>query len=127
MKICISARRWTAIGLTSLMLTACALLQPVPQGEDLIGAPEGTVHATFGEPTDVYRLSDGTVRWIYSRQPLGQQSYAADFDANGRLVAFRQMLQTQELYKAQVGTWTKQDVAEHFGLPREPIQYFPLM
>ena len=37
------------------------------------------------------------------------------------------MLRTPELYKAQIGVWTKKDVAERFGLPREPVSYFPRM
>lgn len=93
----------------------------------MLGASETQVRTTFGEPTDIYKLQDGTIRWIYSKQPLGQQSYAADFDRQGNLSSFRQMLTTPELYKAQVGVWTKRDVAEHFGLPREPTLYFPRM
>jgi hypothetical protein len=110
-----------------LMLAGCAVLQPVQQGQKLTGAPESTVRSTFGEPTDIYRLSDGSMRWIYSKQPLGYQSYAADFDAGGRLTNFRQMLVNAEIFQARVDSWTKRDVEEHFGKPREPIQYFPLL
>ncbi|WP_422648910.1 Lipoprotein [Cupriavidus sp. H18C1] len=127
MKALKSIGRWLALGAAGALLTACVILQPVQEAQKLIGAPESTVRATFGEPTDIYRLDDGTVRWIYSKQPLGRQAYAADFDTSGKLTRFRQMLTTTELYKARIGTWTKRDVAEHFGLPREPTQYFPLM
>ncbi|WP_454727148.1 MULTISPECIES: hypothetical protein [Cupriavidus] len=109
------------------MLPACTLLQPVETAQKMIGAPEDAVKTTFGNPTDVYRLADGTTRWIYSRQPLGYQAYAADFDAAGKLTGFRQMLTNAEIYKAQVDVWTQRDVEEHFGKPREPVQYFPLM
>jgi len=119
--------RRLALGLAATALAACAVLAPVQEGQKLIGSPTAAVQATFGQPTDIFQLRDGTTRWIYSKQPLGQQAYAADFDSQGRLTDFRQMLQTPELYKAQVGTWTKRDVMEHFGLPREPTQYFPLM
>lgn len=110
-----------------LAAAACTVLQPVQTGQALLGSTEARVRATFGEPTDIYRLEDGTIRWIYSKQPLGQQSYAADFDSRGNLSSFRQMLTTPELYRAQVGVWTKRDVAERFGPPREPTLYFPRM
>lgn len=124
--------RWRhRVAATSLALSAllggCTVLQPVKEGQKLIGQSESTVRATFGTPTDVFKLDDGSLRWIYSKQPLGQQSYAADFDTNGNLTNFRQMLRTPELYKAQIGVWTKKDVAERFGLPREPVSYFPRM
>lgn len=119
--------RWTASAAGALALSACVYLQPVQEAQKLVGAPESAVRARFGQPTDIFKLSDGRIRWIYSKQPLGRQSYAADFDTAGNLISFRQMLTTPELYKAQIGTWTKRDVAENFGLPREPTSYFPLM
>lgn len=119
-------RRLAVIAAAGLV-AACTVLQPVQSGRKLIGSPESTVRATFGHPTDVYKLADGRIRWLYSQQPLGRYVYAAEFDTNGNLTDFRQVLTTLELYKAQLGVWTKRDVAERFGLPREPTQYFPLM
>lgn len=121
------AVRCIALAAASAALAACSVLQPVQEGEKMAGAPEAAVQARFGTPTDTYRLADGTQRWIYSKQPFGQQAYAADFDRSGHLTAFRQMLQTSELYKAKVDVWTRLDVEQHFGKPREPTQYFPLM
>jgi len=108
-------------------LAACTVLAPVETGQKLIGQPQSAVQATFGQPTDMFQLKDGTTRWIYSKQPMGEDAYAATFDRNGNLTDFRNMLTTTELYKSQVNVWTKQDVLEHFGAPREPNQYFPLM
>ncbi|CAG2127777.1 hypothetical protein [Cupriavidus plantarum] len=116
-----------ALAATVAALTACSTLAPVQTGQKLIGQPESAVRATFGQPTDMFRLKDGTTRWIYSTQPLGEDAYAATFDRNGNLADFRNMLTTEELYKAQVNVWTKQDVLEHYGAPREPNQYFPIM
>lgn len=123
------ARRWTAAtALAGAMLAGCSALGPallpVDTGMKLVGQPQSAVAATFGQPTDVYRLDDGTTRWFYSKQPLGEYSYAADFDRDGKLTNFRQMLTTAELYKAQINVWTKKDVLEHFGAPREPIEYY---
>lgn len=119
--------RPTAALALAISMTACTVLAPVDTGLKLVGQPQSAVHATFGKPTDQFQFKDGTSRWIYSTQPLGEDSYAADFDQSGNLTNFRNMLTTQELYKAQVNVWTKQDVLEHFGAPREPNQYFPLM
>ncbi|KWR87724.1 hypothetical protein [Cupriavidus sp. IDO] len=112
---------------TAVALSACTSLQPVQTAQKMIGSPESSVLETFGAPTETYRLADGSIRWIYSHQPLGYEVYAADFDANGKLVGFRQMLTEKEIYEAKPGVWTKRDIAERFGLPREPVQYYPLM
>ena len=117
--------RW--ISLTALALCACASLAPVQTAQKMIGQPESAVRETFGAPTETYQLADGTHRWIYSKQPLGFTVYAADFDAAGKLTNFRQMLTEEEIYTARPGVWTKRDVAERFGMPREPVQYYPLM
>lgn len=111
----------------TLVLAACATLRPLETAEGMLGSPQNAVRDTFGTPTETYRLADGTTRWIYSKQPLGFEVYAADFDVNGKLTKFRQMLTEKEIYEARPGVWTKQDIAERFGRPREPIQYYPLM
>jgi hypothetical protein len=112
---------------TAVALSACASLQPVQTAQKMIGSPASSVRETFGAPTETYELAGGTSRWIYSHQPLGYEVYAADFGASGKLVNFRQMLTEKEIYEAKPGVWTKRDVAERFGLPREPVQYYPLM
>ncbi|WP_458765288.1 hypothetical protein [Cupriavidus basilensis] len=119
--------RWMGTTAAALALCACAFLQPVETGQKMIGGPQSAVRDTFGKPTETYQLAGGTSRWIYSKQPLGFEVYAADFDASGNLTSFRQMLTEKEIYEARPGTWTKQDVAERFGLPREPVEYYPLM
>ncbi|WP_354685351.1 hypothetical protein [Cupriavidus necator] len=120
------ARR-LVLALGAALLSACASLMPVQEGEKLVGQPKSAIQARFGPPTDVFNLPDGTSRWIYSRQPMGQQAYGAEFDRNGNLTRFSNVLSTPELYKAQVNRWTKWDVAEHYGMTRLPIEYFPRM
>jgi len=120
------ARRFT-LALAAALLCACTTLMPVQEGTKLVGQPKAAVQARFGPPTDIYNLPDGTSRWIYSQQPMGQYAYGAEFDRNGDLTSFRNMLSTLELYKAQIGTWTREDVAEHFGVTRLPVEYFPRM
>lgn len=118
-------RAW--IGVAALALSACTTLQPVETAQKMMGSPQDSVRQAFGEPTDTFQRADGTQRWIYSKQPYGYEIYAADFDAGGRLSGFRQMLTEKEVYTARPGTWTKQDVLERWGRPREPIQYYALM
>lgn len=125
MPIRFSARMGTLV--VALALSACASLQPVETGQKLIGSPPAAVQQTFGTPTDTFQLANGTQRWLYSKQPYGYEVYAADFDASGKLTSFRQMLTETEVYTARPGTWTKQDVLERWGKPREPIQYYALM
>ncbi|MCY1353405.1 hypothetical protein D3C81_1143500 [compost metagenome] len=120
------ARR-LSLALAAALLCACTTLMPVQEGTKLVGQPKAAVQATFGPPTDIFNLPDGTSRWIYSKQPLGQYAYGAEFDRNGNLTSFRNMLATPELYKAKVGTWTREDVAEHFGVTRLPVEYYPRM
>ncbi len=112
---------------SALALCACAAIQPEQTAQKMIGSPESAVRETFGAPTETYQLAGGTTRWIYSKQPLGYDVYAADFDSAGKLRDFRQMLTENEIYKAQVNVWTKRDVMEHWGKPREPVQYYPMM
>jgi hypothetical protein len=118
---------WVAAASAAFALCACASLEPVQTAQKMIGSPQSSVRDTFGAPTETYQLAGGTTRWIYSKQPLGYEVYAADFDPDGKLVNFRQMLTEKEIYEAKPGVWTKRDVAERFGLPREPVQYYPLM
>ncbi|WP_455280210.1 hypothetical protein [Cupriavidus necator] len=122
-----SGARRLVPALGAVLLSACATLMPVQEGQKLVGQPQAAIQAMFGQPTDAFRLPDGTSRWIYSKQPMGQQAYGADFDRNGNLTSFRNVLSTPELYKAQVNAWTKWDVAEHFGVTRLPVEYFPRM
>ncbi|SDP06975.1 hypothetical protein SAMN04488595_104157 [Ralstonia sp. 25mfcol4.1] len=118
---------WTSAVAAALVLSACASLQPVETGQKLIGSPQAAVQQAFGAPTDTFQMANGTQRWIYSKQPYGYEIYAADFDASGKLTNFRQTLTENEIYTARPGQWTKQDVLERWGRPKEPIQYYALM
>jgi len=115
------------MGVAALVLSACSSLQPEETGRKLIGSPQAAVRDTFGQPTDTFQKPDGTQRWVYSKQPYGYDVYVADFDASGKLTGFRQTLTETEIYTARPGVWTKQDVLERWGKPKEPIQYYSLM
>ncbi|CAN7771442.1 hypothetical protein LJR296_007412 [Cupriavidus necator] len=110
----------------ALALAGCAAAPTMVELQEVRGISAQTLQARLGEPTDKVRLHDGRSRWLYSGQPLGLFVYAADFDTDGALVDYRQMLTMEELQQARPGAWAKQDVVARFGKPRLPIQYYAL-
>ncbi|MHA6823522.1 hypothetical protein [Ralstonia pseudosolanacearum] len=120
------AMRWLAVACAAAAMAGCAALEsPVTKGQRLIGGDAAAVQAQFGPPRESYPLDGGT-RWLYPTQPYGQFTYAADFDAGGKLVAFRQVLRSLEFAQARVDVWTRDDVLHHFGKPVETA-YFSRM
>ena len=90
------------------------------------GQDQSTLVARLGPPREIYDLPNGGKRLMWPTQPMGEITTAADVDSAGKIVSVRQVLQPNEFYKAQIGTWTKQDVLVNFGRPVE-TSYFPLM
>lgn len=109
-------------GLGALALAGCA--QPWQQFH--AGDDAQSVIARFGPPHETYDLPNGGKRLMWPTQPMGETTTAADIDANGKVVNLRQVLQVNEFYRAQIGTWTRKDVLVNFGRPVE-TSYFPLM
>ncbi|QGZ61034.1 hypothetical protein [Paraburkholderia acidisoli] len=116
------ARLALAAGVGALALAGCA--QPWQQFH--AGDDAQSVIARFGPPRETYDLPDGGKRLMWPTQPMGETTTAADIDANGKVVNLRQVLQVNEFYRAQIGTWTRKDVLVNFGRPVETA-YFPLM
>ncbi len=106
----------------ALLLTACAQpWQNYPAGADSF-----TITAKLGPPREVYDLPNGGKRLMWPTQPLGGVTTAADIDASEKIVSVRQVLDENEFFKAQIGTWTRNDLLINFGRPVE-TSYFPLM
>jgi hypothetical protein len=115
-------RRAALTCLGALLLAGCAQpWQQFQQGED-----EAAVVARLGPPREVYDLPNGGKRLMWPTQPMGETTTAADIDSAGKVVNVRQVLQPNEFYRAQIGTWTRSDVLVNFGRPEE-TSYFPLM
>jgi hypothetical protein len=115
-------RRAALTCLGALLLAGCAQpWQRFTQGED-----ESTIVAKLGPPREVYDLPNGGKRLMWPTQPMGETTTAADIDGAGKIVTVRQVLDDNEFYKAQIGTWTKSDVLVNFGRPVE-TSYYPLM
>jgi hypothetical protein len=105
----------------ALLLSACA--QPWQNYQT--GADVSTITSRLGPPRETYDLPNGGKRLMWPTQPLGEVTTAADIDASGKIVSVRQVLDANEFYKAEIGTWTKKDVLVNFGRPVE-TSYFPL-
>ncbi len=118
-----AALRWLTAGALTLSLSACF----TPPWQQLpSNASQAEVQAQLGKPKEVYPLAPGVTRWLYPTKPFGEETIAADFDAQGRLLGTTQVLSTQEFNKVEIDKWTKTDVLHHFGEPVE-TSYFPLM
>lgn len=119
------AARWARLAaVVSLAgaLGACAApWQRFTPGED-----GSRVTAALGAPKEIYPLAGGGHRWMWPTRPFGETTTAADVDASGKLLAIRQVLTNESFAQAVVGTWTREDVQRHFGLPEETA-YYPLM
>jgi hypothetical protein len=97
----------------ALMLGAC--VQPWQQFE--AGQDQSTIIARMGPPRETYDLPNGGRRLMWPTQPMGTTTVAADIDASGKIVNVRQVLQISEFNRAQIGTWTRNDVLINFGRP----------
>jgi len=72
----------------ALFLTACA-------HPDMIKLNDTYDHTVkeLGVPDSTTRLPDGSIRIVYSMQPMGQTSYVMIFNPEGRLIFKDQLLQ----------------------------------
>ncbi|HWX10456.1 MAG TPA: hypothetical protein VNZ04_00420 [Trinickia sp.] len=117
-------KRLSALVASATVLFAAGCAQPWQRFQ--AGEPESALVARLGPPSEIYDLPNGGKRLMWPTQPAGEVTTAADIDPSGNVVTVRQVLQISELYKAQIGTWTKRDVLVNFGRPVETA-YFPLM
>ncbi|MBV8271459.1 MAG: hypothetical protein JO067_04235 [Cupriavidus sp.] len=107
------------------VLCGCSTFAPLQTGQATIGQPGSAVEAKLGKPAEQYPLAGGGTRWLYPTGPMGQYTYAADFDAGGNLSAFHQVLTSADFAQIQLGRSTQQDVLQTFGKP-EAMTYYPL-
>ncbi|WP_286797795.1 hypothetical protein [Pandoraea sp. 64-18] len=118
-----AALRWLLGGALALSLSACY----TPPWQTISpNASQAEVQARLGKPREVYPLTPDVTRWLYPTKPFGEETIAADFDAQGRLLGTAQVLSMPEFNKVEIDKWTKTDVLHHFGEPVE-TSYFPLM
>ena len=104
--------RWACTAACAAALVGCA----VPEWQKP-GTPATQIAQDMGTPHVRSALPEGGQRWIYSRQPMGQEVFQFDFDSAQRLVSVRQVLQATDFYQLQVGVDTQDVVYRYFGAP----------
>ena len=104
--------RWALAAVCAATLSACA----VPEWQKP-GTPAQQVTQDMGAPHVCVQLPDGGVRWIYSRQPAGQQVYHMVFDAQQRLQYVEQVLKEAHFYALKPGVDNRESVFNYFGKP----------
>jgi hypothetical protein len=103
---------WALASVAALALLGCA----VPEWQKP-GTPAAQVAQDMGKPHVRVPLADGAERWVYSRQPAGQQVYHMVFDAQQRLHRVEQVLQEAHFHALQPGVDTRQSVLNYFARP----------
>lgn len=81
------------------------------------GASVGEVTAALGAPTARY-ARDGGERIEYARGPYGKHTFMLDFDAQGRLVSWEQVLTEQKFDAVRTGA-TREDLLFAIGHPAD--------
>lgn len=94
------------------LLAACT----VPEWQKP-GTPATQVQTDMGTPQIRVALPGGGERWVYSRQPAGQQVYHMDFDAERRLVQVRNVLTEGDFNQLKPDVDRRDDVMRYFGKP----------
>jgi hypothetical protein len=84
-----------------LVLHGCASYGP---GSLAGGTTIADATRVMGLPTGEYLLANGGKRLEYARGPMGKHTFMLDFDAQGRLVAWAQVLTEARFNAVRVGT-----------------------
>ncbi len=79
------------------------------------GLQESDVRAKLGEPDSRTVLEDGTVRLVYSHQPMGQEVWWLFFDRDGRYVKLESAMNEEHFALAEAGKTTEAQVRLLFG------------
>lgn len=103
---------WALAGALALSLSGCA----VPEWQKP-GTPAAQIAHDMGQAHVRVALPDGGERWVYSRQPAGQQVYHMVFDAQQRLQHVDQVLQEAHFHTLRPGTDDHRSVFNYFGKP----------
>ncbi len=100
---------------TLVALTAgCASITSVPPG-----TPAPQMISQFGAPTYQCPLETGGTRLIWSLQPFGQQAWATNTDAQGRIDGVKPVLTDAHFNVLREGVWTPEKLLCEFGPPAE--------
>ena len=99
----------------ALAALVCSLVACALPAREQPGALRAEVVARLGPPTATIALPSGE-RLLYSELPAGFAAYNLDFDASGRLLRNEQVLTQQRFENLPIGTWTRADLQNTFGM-----------
>jgi hypothetical protein len=101
----------------AVLLAGCAFPGGLPKGTPIEQARGG-----FIKPTEEYHLPGGVTRLEFMQGPFGRQTYMLDFDAEGKLVASRQVL-TDGIFQSIRPGESEESVRLRIG---SPVQVDPI-
>jgi hypothetical protein len=104
-----------------LTLAACAHTAYSPKGVP-VGSSEAAVIEKMGAPTGQSALPGGGKRLEFARGPFGKETYMLDFDAQGRLQKWEQVLTEANFAKIKPGM-DKAEVLAMIGRPSDISGY----
>lgn len=110
--------RLLGIFATVLLLGACAH----PDMIKLNDSYDQTVKE-LGAPDSMQKLADGSIRIVYSMQPMGQTSYVMVFNPQGKLIFKDQLLQQKYFNQIKPKEQDSKDIYNMFGKPCEKWHY----
>ena len=112
------ARAWSQCRTAALALGCTVLLGACAMPErQALGTPAAQVAQALGTPHVRTALPEGAERWLYSRQPAGQQVFHLTFDAQQRLQQVAQVLEPAHFLRLQPQRDTQETVYQYFGRP----------
>lgn len=108
--------RYVCSIVTSLLIGGCAVSYG-PAGLKTGDSVEAAVRQ-LGEPTGRYPRADGGSRLEFARGPLGRHTYMLDFDGQGNLIEWQQVLDDAHFAAIRPGM-SAQDLLSGLGHPSQ--------
>jgi hypothetical protein len=85
------------------------------------GATVNDVTASMGAPTGRYAMAGGGQRVEYARGPYGKHTYMLDFDSQGRLTSWQQVLDEPRFNDIRTGM-SRDELLQTIGHPSDTRQ-----
>lgn len=115
-------RRLHGSGFLALALAFAVTILAGCAGYSPKGLPPGTSSAQaiqqLGPPTGRHAGDNGGMRLEFARGPYGKHTYMLDFDANDRLIDWKQVLTEENFLELKIGM-SKAEVLRRIGRPSD--------